>query len=61
MRSINFIDNGERTLVIDRQKTNIFEVKGPQPLDQNELFINEKMRISDGPIFGFLGTMNIIG
>ncbi len=61
MRSINFIDNGERTLAIDRQKTNMFELRGPQPLDQTEVFLNEKMRINDGPIFGFLGTMNIIG
>ena len=58
---MNFIDSGERTLVIDRQKTHMFEIKGPQPLDQTEFYINEKMKISDGPIFGFLGTMNIIG
>ena len=55
IKSTNFIDSGERTLVIDRHKTHMFEVK------DNELWSQEKGRITEGPIYGVLGTMNIIG
>lgn len=60
MRSQNFIDQGERTLIIDRQKTHMFEIKG-QPLESTELFQTERLRITEGPIQGVLGIMNIIG
>lgn len=46
--------------MLDRHKTNMFEIKH-QPLDQAEIFMNERMRITEGPIFGVLGIMNIIG
>ena len=66
MRSINFIDSGERTLVIDRQKTNMFELPrsgspGFVPMDQHELWTKESMRMTEGQIQGVLGTMNILG
>lgn len=38
----------------------MYEVRG-QPLDQAEVFVKEKMRITEGPIFGVLGVVNIIG
>lgn len=38
----------------------MFEVKH-QALDQAEIFVNERMRISEGPIMGVLGIMNIVG
>ena len=38
----------------------MFEVRG-QPLDQSEIFNSEKMRITEGAIFGLLGTVNIVG
>jgi hypothetical protein len=46
--------------VIDRQKKNMFEMKY-QALDQAEIFTTERMRISEGPIMGVLGIMNIVG
>ncbi len=66
LRSINFIDSGERTLVIDRQKTNMFELPrsgspGFVPMDQHELWTKESMRMTEGQIQGVLGTMNILG
>ncbi len=38
----------------------MFEVKY-QPLDQAEVFQTERMRITEGPIFGVLGILNIVG
>ena len=60
------MDSGERTLVIDRQKTNMFELPksgaaGFVPMEQHEAWTKEIMRMSEGPIQGVLGTMNILG
>ena len=48
------MDNGTKSLVIDRSKNQVFEV-------HDDSLLNSVSKINEGPIFGVVGVMNIIG
>ena len=48
------MEQGEKTLVIERETSQIYEVK------DNEL-LNSCDKINEGSIFGIVGIMNVVG
>ena len=54
IKSDNYIDSGKKTLVIDRIKLTIFEV-------YDDELLKSVNKITEGPIFGIIGKMNILG